>query len=87
MRTDVIPSRKQHGENIPKHNDAQGYCVLCKKLGMPEKKWKSHIYENLFGKIHHQQYIKDILVGTLYNIANAFNLYQKYEKKWKREMK
>ena len=80
VRTDVIPSRKQHGGNIPKHHDAQCYCVMCKKAVIPEKKWRSHIYENLFGKIHRQQYIKDILVGPLYNIANAFNRYQKSEK-------
>ena len=58
-RTGVLPSYKQHGTNNLEHHGVQSYCVLRNKLGISERKWKYHIYENSFGKISNQAYIKD----------------------------
>ena len=47
---------------------------------MTERKWKSHIFENYFGKISDQQPVKEGLRVTLGNRANSVKLYQKTEK-------
>ena len=42
-RTGVLPSHKQQVKKNPKNKVFQNYCVLCKKYGMPDCKYKSHI--------------------------------------------
>ena len=54
---------------------------------MPELKWKYHISKNCFGKRSDQKYVKDGLEGPIYNRAASIKNYQKYENKWKRDMK
>ena len=41
---------KQQGKKTPKQHSAHRYCVLCKKAGMPEKKYISHNSEHCFYK-------------------------------------
>ena len=36
--------------NSPKNKGSQRYCMLCKKAGIPERKYKMHSSENCFGK-------------------------------------
>ena len=83
----VLTSQTQHGKNTPKHHGAQRYYMMCKKSGMPERKWKSHSSENFFSKRSDRASIKDGLVGALGNWADAVKHYRKPEKKCKRELK
>ena len=46
LRTGVLPNRKQKGYNTPKQHGEQSYCVLFKKVVMPEKNYMLHISEN-----------------------------------------
>ena len=50
---------------------------------MTERKWKSYIYKNCFGKRYDHAYIKDILGGAMGNRDDAVKHYQKTENKWK----
>ena len=54
---------------------------------MPDLKYKLHSSEIFFWKISDQEFIKEELVESLGNRATAFKKYQKYESKWKRELK
>ena len=49
------------GKKTPKHHEAQSYCVLCKKTGMPERKYILHSSKNCFGKRYdqHSKYWKE----------------------------
>ena len=85
--TCAIHTRKQQGKKNPNHKGSQRYCVLCKKTGMPERKYKLYSSENCFGCRSDHKSIKEGLVGILINRNNAVKQYQKSENKWKREMK
>ena len=61
--------------------------MLCKKTVIPKKKYKSYSSKNCFGKISDQELVKDGLVGSLGNRADAVKYYHKTEKKWKQELK
>ena len=74
--TGVLPSRKHHGKNTPKHNRAQYNCVLCKKAGIPKQKWKYISSENSFRKRYNKHSVKYGLGGPLGNRADAVNNYQ-----------
>ena len=50
-RTGVLPACKQQVKKNPKHRGSKTYCVLCKKAGMPEYKYKLHRSENRFEKV------------------------------------
>ena len=39
-KTSVLLARRKKVKKTPKHSGTQCYCVLCKKAGMPECKWK-----------------------------------------------
>ena len=41
-RTGVLPAHKYKGNKNPKYKFYRSYFVLCKKAGMPERKYKSH---------------------------------------------
>ena len=71
----------------PNNHGVQRYYVLCKKAGMPEKKYMLHSSENCFGKRYNQQYIKDVLGGGLGNRANTLKQYKNSEHKLKKELK
>ena len=86
-RTSVLLNLKQQVKNTHNHHGSHRYCVICKKTGIPERKWKFNSSENLFGKISYHASVKYRLGGALVNIAYAVNHYQKTEKKWKRELK
>ena len=76
-RTGVLPTRKQQGKKTPKHSITHSYCILFKKAGIPESKWKLHSSDNYFGKSSYQATIKDVLEGGMGNKANAVNNDQK----------
>ena len=61
VSTDVLTNRKQQGGKSSNHHVDQRYCVLCKKAGMPERKYMSHISENCFEKRYDQQSINEVL--------------------------
>ena len=82
-RTGVLPSHKQHGKKTPKRHGKHCYCMLWNMTGMPDRKYKSHISRNWFGKISDQQYVKDGLGGALVNKADSIKHYKKSEQKWK----
>ena len=41
-KTGVLSSNKSIRRANDRHHGAQRYCVLCKKVGMPERKYASH---------------------------------------------
>ena len=51
---------------------------------MSERKYKSHITENFFGRRSDQEYIKKGLGCILGNSITAVEQYHKNVKKWKR---
>ena len=85
-RTGVLPSRKQHKKNTPKHHGTQQYCVVWNKAWIPEQKWKYHTSENFFGKRSDQASIKSGLGVALINRDDAVNNHPKTEN-YKRDMK
>ena len=54
---------------------------------MNEQKWKSHSFENYFGKRSDHKSVTDGLGVPLGNRANSVNHYQKTEDNWKKDMK
>ena len=64
-RTGVIKNYKQKGKDTPNHHIAQRYCVLCKKAGLTEQKYMSHISDECFGNVSDQNSIKYRLLGYL----------------------
>ena len=54
---------------------------------MPERKYRLHVSENYFGKRSDQKSVKEGLGEILGNRYTAVNQYQKYENKWRRELK
>ena len=54
------PNRK-----APKHNGNQRHCVLCKKSGIPEQNYMSHIDEDCFGKRSNKKSIRYRLRGLI----------------------
>ena len=70
-RTGVLPECKQQGNNTPKNKCYQHYCVLFKKAGMPERKYKSNRPEKCFGCRFGQESIKEGLRGKLGNREKA----------------
>ena len=84
--TSFLPSHRQQGKKISNHSCAQRYCVLCKKSGISEHKWKMHSYKNFLVKRYYQASIKEGLEENLGNKAVAVNQYQKSENKWTGEL-
>ena len=39
-RTGVLTARKKQGKNSPKDHGSQSYYLLCKEVGIHERKWK-----------------------------------------------
>ena len=64
-RTGILPDQKNKGKKIPNHSGAWNYCVMYKKCGMPEHKWKLHSSKNCFGKRSDQAPVKEVLGGNL----------------------
>ena len=50
-RSGILLDHKQQGKNPPKYIGYQSYCIMFKKYGTPERKYKPHISENCFGII------------------------------------
>ena len=84
--TGVLPACNNKVKNTPKYHVAYRHCVMYKKSGMYDCKWKSHTSKTFFGKSSDRAYVKDGLVGTMVNRSNAVNHCQKNEKKCKREL-
>ena len=58
-RTGVLLAQNQKGKTTPNHSISHSYCILFKKSGIPEIKWKLHSSDNCFVKISYQASIKD----------------------------
>ena len=41
--TGVLQAQNQQGKKTPNHKVPNSYCILCKKAGIPERKYKFHI--------------------------------------------
>ena len=82
--TCVIPNRKYWGGKTPNHNGIQRYCALCKKAGIPERKYMLHRSENCLGKRSNHNSVKEELGGSLGNRDYSVKHYKKYEQKWKK---
>ena len=78
---------KQKGENNPKHQGAQRYCIIFKKSGMPEHEHIPHRSEDCFGKRSDQKSIKDGLEIPMVIMAEDMKQYNKSEHKWKKDLK
>ena len=87
VRTGFLPNRKHQGGEMPNHHEIHWYCALCKKAGIPEKKYMSHISENCFGKLSYQQPTKLEMGGSIGNRADAVKHCKKYEHKWRKDIK
>ena len=70
-RTSILPDYNHQSKRTPKHSGVHCYYIMCKKSGTTDHKWKSHSPKNFFGKRFVQEYIKDLLGGTLGNRAAA----------------
>ena len=85
-KTGVLRSNKSPKRAHSSHHGIQRYCVLCKKLGIPARKYMSHSSKDFSG-VRTKQSINDGLVGTMVNRTDAVKQYQKSENKWKKDMK
>ena len=67
-RTGVLLACKHNSKSKnPKHGYIQRYCVICKKYGMLERKYKLHSSETCFGKRSGQISLNKGLGGILGN--------------------
>ena len=78
-RTDILRSNKGPKKRAHKNHITQRYCVLCKKAGMPERKYMLHSSEDCTG-IRTNRTIKDGLGGSVGIMADTVNQYKKYKK-------
>ena len=66
-RTGVLTASKKKGKKAPKNKFSHQYCVLCKKYGMSERKYKSHSSENCFDRRYDEESTKEGLGGIPIN--------------------
>ena len=66
-----------------RHHGAQRYCVLCKKAGMPERKYASHITEDCTG-VRTKLSIKDGMGGPIESRTHDVQQHKKSEKNGRR---
>ena len=69
-----------------RHHGAQRYCVLCKKAGMPERKYVSHSTKYFTG-LRNKCSIKDGIGGPIGIRTHDLQQHKKYKNKWKKELK
>ena len=85
--TGVLPSCNHQVKKTPNYSGAQCYCILCKKAGIPDCKWKLHRSKNCFGERSDQASVEDSLGGSLGNITATGRQYHRSENKCKMELK
>ena len=73
----VLCSKTLSHNKAPKNHSNQRHLVLCKKAGIPERKYISHIAEDCFGKRTNQKIIKDGLGGHMVSRYEAVKQYKK----------
>ena len=71
--------RRAHGRNHGAHH----YCELCKKAGIPDRKYMSHSTKDCTGG-HTKCSIRDEMGGPIGSRTHAVKHHEKYEKKWKK---
>ena len=75
LRTGVLhfnkPQKKAH-----KYHGIHRYCVLCKKAGVPERKYMSHSAEYCTS-VHTNRTIKDLMGGSVGSITDTVKQYKK----------
>ena len=82
-KTGVSNSHKNPRRAPDRHHGTQRYCVLCKKTGMPERKYMLHSTEDCT-VMRTKRPIKDGMVGTVGSRNHAVQQYKKSENKWKK---
>ena len=83
--TGVLRSKTPH-KKAHKHHGIQQYCVICKKVGMPERKFMPHSAEDFTG-VHTNQTITYGMGGSVGGRADTMNQYKKYHHKGNKELK
>ena len=85
-KTGVLSSNKSPIRAHDRHHVIRRYCVLCKKEGMPERKYTSHSAEDCTG-VRTSRSIKCGMGGPMGSRNDAVKQYKKSENKWKKELK
>ena len=69
-KTCVLRTNKYPQKSHKRHHGIHHYCVLCKKTGMPERKYRSHSADDCTG-VRTNRSIKDGLGGPTENSNDA----------------
>ena len=85
-KTGVFCSNKSPRRAHDRHHGVHIYYVLCKKAGMPERKYALHIANYCTG-VRTKRSIKDSMGGHIGSRNNAVQQYNKSENKWKKDLK
>ena len=78
-KTGFLNSNKSPRRAYDKQHGAQRYCVLCKKVEMPEQKCALNSDED-FTSVCTKRSIKDGIVGPIGSRNHAVQQHKKYEK-------
>ena len=84
-RTGFLRSSK-YPKKAHRHYGIQRYCVICKKAGMSERKYTSHIAKDCIF-VHTNRSIKYRMGEPVGSRAYALKQYKKSENKRKKELK
>ena len=74
-RAGVLHSNKPHKKSHKNHG-IQRYCVLCKKAGMPDRKYMYHSAGDFTG-VRTNRNIKDVMEGSIGSRADTMKQYKK----------
>ena len=69
-----------------RHHGKQRYCVLCKKVGVPDRKYMSHITEDC-ADVRTKRSDKDGMGEYIGSRNHSVQQHKKSENKWKKELK
>ena len=83
-KTGILRSNK-YPKKAHRHHDIHHYCVLCKKAGIPKRKYTSHSAKD-FNSVHTNRNIKDGMGVSMVIRTDAVKQYKKSEKR-KKELK
>ena len=81
-KTGVLSSKKSPRRAHDRQYGAHRYCVLCRKAGMPERKYASHSSEDFTGVT--KRSIKDGMGGPIGSRTHDVQHNKKYENNWKK---
>ena len=85
-KTDVLRFNKSPRRANDTDHGVQCYCVLCKKAGMPERKYALHSSKDCTG-VRTKRSIKDRMCETVGSRTDDVQQHKKYENKWKKYLK